>query len=443
MCAVKRNLDGLLAPAFAESEMLVQHIADPENEMYRHPAPYEISYQIINTLPHSVWCVNQMGVIAEIPRARDPAKLSAGIHVLVVYTSNVDVKVNIDGLLNGVEHSEQSLEAYRRAFSEFRTTNGTSGRSRSAVRYSISRENFESRNSVGFMSQVGLIFCEKDPGLYWHPFSQECISTNYMAELQGSVSYQLRANDPKHRYTALYTNINGFVYEVIPIRDPAIPEGIYVYKQGQIDSGSQKVEIRLITFEEAFKTTPLFATALEAESYGDPAARAEADYQFQRDTLQLQRVELEREDQKRRDERSRMEHVQSVEKLNHERASMGERVTMEQFRAELERERELMKMTLEKMREEEKLRITKEKNEVDEAKARLAYEQAKREHELKLEQMQRTQEALERKIAQEAYQSEMRDHYERRSYDRKDSSEFFKWLPAVALGAAAFMIKGS
>jgi septal ring factor EnvC (AmiA/AmiB activator) len=67
---------------------------------------------------------------------------------------------------------------------------------------------------------------------------------------------------------------------------------------------------------------------------------------------------------------------------------------------------------------------------------------------LKLVEMRLEQEAKEReaRYATEKAERESRmlrdkEYYERRSYDRKDSSEIVKWVPAMVLGAGVLLSK--
>lgn len=443
MCASTVRIDKAEASALSDDELTITAIADIASEERRVNAAYEIRQSIVNALPYDVWCFDQRGVAALIPKCQDRRVQRPGIYVTVVYASDPSVKIDTTELLNVVTESEQTREAYRRAFGEYRHTPTHRGPSRSAVRYSITQEAFENRNCVGFVQQLGLIFCEKDPNKYWHPFSQECLSTNYMAELQGNAAYQVRINDPRQRYASLYTNINGFVYEVQPIRDPALAEGIYLYEYGKLNVNQSAVNIQHYNFEEAFEKIPVFLTVGEAEDYGDVTKRLEADYQFQKDTLSLAKLRYEEEAQHRKSERNLLDHQSDISKIELERKALIERTELEQVKATLEKERDRYRLELERIREQDKLRAEQEKTRLEQERVKLNATQAQREHEIKMEQLLRNHEALERKLQQEIAQASMRDYYERRSYERKDSSEFMKWLPGLALGAAAFMIKGS
>lgn len=443
MCATTVRIDKAEACALSDSELTISAIADVANEDRRTNATYEIRQSIVNALPYDVWCFDQRGVAALIPKCQNRHTQKPGIYVTVIYSSDPSVKIDTTELLNVVTESEQTREAYRRAFGEYRHTPTQRGAARSAIRYSISQETFENRNCVGLIQQLGLIFCEKDPNKYWHPFSQECLSTNYMAELQGNAAYQVRVNDPRQRYSTLYTNINGFVYEVEPVRDPRLAEGVFLYEYGKLNTNKSAVNMLYYTFEDALEKIPLFLTVGDAEEYGDVTKRLEADYQFQKDTLTLAKLKYEEEAQSRKNERNLLDHQSGISKIELERKTLVEKTELEQIKIALEKEREKFRLELERIREQDKLRAEQEKSKIEQERLRLNAEQARREYEFKMEQALRNQEMAERKLQQEIAQASMRDYYERRSYDRKDSSELIKWLPGIALGAAAFMIKGS
>ncbi|MNI31544.1 hypothetical protein D3C73_854310 [compost metagenome] len=106
-----------------------------------------------------------------------------------------------------------------------------------------------------------------------------------------------------------------------------------------------------------------------------------------------------------------MEHRQKIERLERERE-------FEEWKQDIEQRR----ITEESDRKAQQHRWSVEEARINEAAARLKEEQTRVEH-------LRSIAALERK-----------DHYEERSYARKDSSEFLKWVPAIATGLAAIFL---
>jgi septal ring factor EnvC (AmiA/AmiB activator) len=116
------------------------------------------------------------------------------------------------------------------------------------------------------------------------------------------------------------------------------------------------------------------------------------------------------------------------EELQHE-----QRVTMLRLENDHKKSIQLMELELAKQKQEKADR----ENELAKEISRLK----KSEYALEKEATKREAKYAKEKAKRDARMNEDKDYYERRSYDRKDSSEVIKWLPAAVVGVGLLISK--
>lgn len=206
----------------------------------------------------------------------------------------------------------------------------------------------------------------------------------------------IRIIDNAGRFSPRYLNVSGRVFRIPVSKDPERSDGVYVTTTGEAkgDNISLNPSCEVYTLAEADENLNIYRNYEDALHHGTVSLR------------------LERELQEKQSENKLL-----VEQLKSE--NMSRQAIYDEYKLEAEKEQ----LEIKRKHEAELLRIRdefriKEQAHLDQINA-LKIKQAELEH-------KRSLEALDRK-----------DVYESRSYERKDTSEFIKFLPAVLTSIAA------
>ncbi len=397
-----------------------------------------------HNLPYSIWVVDEQGVGLLLPPEKSINNLEKGIYVKVVYRGKSDVVMDWDESRNQLDTTDKSAEQLRMAFKEWQQTDIT-GNKESGVTYFLPMSTFEAADSCCFLHALGLVFSVESPSALYHPYGMDCLSTNLTRDFeQNACAYQIALNDPRDRIGTLYTNINGNVYRMVPDRNTGLQEGVFVYKIGDIDSAGDNLTITFYTVEDALEKLPVFRTILAAREYGNADIRAERDYQFRKDHLALEKLKQESDLAERKAHLQHAEQSNSMQKMEYDSMLSLLKHTLAKSEKEQESVNAAEQLTIAKLKEQQKLQAEEQKLALAKEKMMHELDQYRREQELKYQSLLQEQQARERKAELELRSNQMKDYYERRSYDRKDSSEILKWLPTIIAGATGLLLlKGS
>lgn len=217
-----------------------------------------------------------------------------------------------------------------------------------------------------------------------HPYSPEGILNRHEQDVadftpERGFGYTIKIVDNHKQIDPRYINISGIVYRIPISTDETMQNGVYITYKGRADNLFNQTNVTTDHYPLetiADKCPFLYRTIEDASHYGDVVARMSE--------------ELERE------------------KLKSARDQLDNKQRMQEWEFDKKKQQD--------MHERE---TTLLKQQIDKEAALMKEEKDKLEH-------QRT-----------LLEQERKDHYERRSYERKDSSELWKMIPVVIAGVLA------
>lgn len=221
-----------------------------------------------------------------------------------------------------------------------------------------------------------------------HPFSIDGQLVNTHAQLiqhDSTVGLNIQVVDNEQSATFRYAYICKQLVKLNPQKDPTRQSGIYVTRH-YVEDGEQIANTEAYTFEEAEEKVGVFKNIDLAISGGNPEHITKAtllESEARLATLRADNVRLEEHVKT-----TNLEHQREISRLKHEREIEAAEAKTKQLRLEtaLEEQRRINDLAKEK----------------------------------------RVDKRLERE-----------DNYEERSYQRKDTHELIKYLPAIAIGIIA------
>lgn len=358
-------------------------------------AQLSIEKEFYNGFRSPVTLVDRSG----IPLVIQPMNVKALNQFIVRYTIKYRVGVNID-----VERLSNATSEGMRALRDAVLSGSVRqrmGQCYAQVDYGVNENDVVQSGGSLYLVNLDVVVSTMQGGYVpHHPFSAEGIRNRLVAENEqintaGTVGYAIQIIDNEDVFGARYININKEIFLVQPMKDPGRNSGVYRTSTAPVSQkgGVGAPRSDYFTFGEAEEFLGLFRSYEDAWVLGDIAA------------------ERKRELDQLAQHLKEMEHRQKIERLERERE-------FEEWKQDIEQRR----ITEESDRKAQQHRWSVEEARINEAAARLKEEQTRVEH-------LRSIAALERK-----------DHYEERSYARKDSSEFLKWVPAIATGLAAIFL---
>lgn len=267
------------------------------------------------------------------------------------------------------------------------------------LRYYFSKEELTSKGNSFYAHNLDITISAYDEPGAFHPFSEIGVR-NFLAKettevnTYGSFGYSIRVIDNEGVFGTKFLNINNKVYRVNPVKNPFYKNGVYFISSGEVfDNNNINIPVsKFFTFEEAVTELGLFNSFIEANTLGN--------------VLETRKKELD-------------DFAFSLKEKENR---------LKQERMDKEFELEEFKRTLEKMRlqeeEDRRLREIEFKRE----ESMLAAKNMRLKDEINTLEHKRNMLSMERK-----------DHYEEKSYERKDSSEVVKFIPLVIGGLIAII----
>ncbi|MNU63346.1 hypothetical protein D3C71_525990 [compost metagenome] len=358
-------------------------------------AQLSIEKEFYNGFRSPVTLVDRSGM----PLVIQPMNVKALNQFIVRYTIKYRVGVNID-----VERLSNATSEGMRALRDAVLSGSVRqrmGQCYAQVDYGVNENDVVSSGGSLYLVNLDVVVSTMQGGYVpHHPFSAEgvrnrLVATNETINTAGTVGYAIQIVDNEDVFGPRYININKEIFLVQPAKDPGRNSGVYRTSTAPVSQkgGVGAPRSDYFTFGEAEEFLGLFKSYEDAWVLGDIAA------------------ERKRELEELAQHLKETQHRQKLEALERERE-------FEEWKRDIEQRR----VTEESDRKSQEHRWKLEEARINEASARLKEEQTRVEH-------LRNIAALERK-----------DHYEERSYVRKDSSEFLKWVPAIAAGFAAIFL---
>lgn len=344
----------------------------------RSPVEYRVSY--INNLYTDVVIGWRSGFSFSIPSSG--AERFGETFVIRVEISLAPwVSIDVGKLLSRIrDDSNVELKAMKEAI-EVQSSKSRHGGTLLTVDYPVTMETLKKYGGAVYYSEldqvVSILPAADTPD---HPYS-DAGKAQYVQDTQGNhasrgFTYNLEIVDNTGRMGTRFVNINGSVFPINPTPAYGRRDGIYVRTSGSIDEFGEPHD----TVKRVGSTGDLGELGIFS-SFEEATTRGDASHK-----LKLQETEKE----------------QLLAELKHQ-------VTTQKHRFDLEKiEREQESKANEEIRTQQQAEF-----------ARIRERQL---HDLELRRL------------------EVKDHYESRSYTRKDSSEVIKTLPTAVMGLSAIVM---
>lgn len=358
----------------------------PGNESpQRHRSPLEIRSTPINYTNLDLTLGYRNGAKFVLPKQYDAEKYGLVIRTEILITSLVEIHADY-ALSVPDEHSSAELMLIKEAIRNIDQSNpyrrGNFGGLNLSVDYEISIEQLKEHGGVVYLEEIDLVVSllnqEKTPA---HPYSKEGLIQTACGGVDaygdGQFGYGVEIIDTLGKIGDRYLNIGGRIHRIPVQINPTRQDGIYI-------RWNQWVENE-------------YAMPREHSERYDPE---EAEKQFQLYRTYVDALRAGDREQARKEELAELEHETALIKQQFQK----EKVQYETKQLEME---ERIKTLLHQMDMREKER---------------AEQLSKIQHEHEIER------------------GKIRDYYESRSLDRKDSSEVIKILPTLAVGIGAIFL---
>ncbi len=356
---------------------------------------------IVNFCQKELQVCLRTGINYTVLPKNGPVGTAPGIIIQLLTNTHKDyVKIDSKSQLNEPQNEDQkiiksSLKRSNKLRNEF---------DEAIVEYYISRETIDAEGGVVYLPeldiQLSILSAIATPE---HPFSAKGYETHvvYDNDFLGSSSLTgvaFKLVDNSGHLGVRYVNLNRQVYQLTPIQDVNLNNGLYVTTNG-LCSGSRRHAAAktqyypLDKIQETFGT--LYKTAEEARIDGDPDI--------------ISKREHERAESELKAETLRLKH-QTLE--------------TERELAEIQRTRDLDKQNLVKMQ-----------GELDRVK--LTFDQREQEFKAHERNLEHERKILENEL--HIYKMRRGDYYDERSQVRKDSSDIMKMLPIIVTSISTIL----
>lgn len=349
---------------------------------------FSINYEYVNGFSKTVTLVDRTGLRIRVPPTQVP-----NIHHFVIrvkITCGDAVKMDINGLLNSDQPYEQM---YARVLSE-----GTVLSHFNQVIYTLDHFiTLDQVDTVGgnlYLSNLDLVISTLFPEhVAPHPYSDEG-ARNYLLSFDKEINnatqfgYTIKIFDPDGEYGERFININNTIYKIPVSTERSIPKGVYIINSGSVQSnaGITKPVSKHYTFDEADEALKLYQSVEQARTLGDEYAQKEKE-------LKEQTLKIKEKEQSLKEQRQAKDFEYDEQKR------------------ELER------------------RVAEEEARRKESEHQLAQQQLKYKEQLQQIEHERSIRMMGTK-----------DYYDHRAYERKDSSEIVKFIPAIITGGLAIFV---
>lgn len=350
---------------------------------------YEVKRSFVNNLPYSVTVIDRNNIANRIPPNRVKPTLDKTFDIDVSITFSMNVEIDIQSVLSQQGINDE-LNIFKKAIATAQV-NSFDNTKTVMVRYSIDDRTLRGSDNSLYLEQLDLtIACNGEELNATHPYSPDG-QFLLRSRINMGWGFQILINDPNQEYGNRYININNRVYLVPAVIDMSVRPGVWLYHNGSIDFSEDIVnsdKSEWFDFAEADTAIGLYTTAALARDHGDSQSTFKKDLE--------NKVLISKNEQ--------LNLTHQLKQKEHE----NEMLSAEQKRLQLEYQQRLA--------------------EFEKAQKERDYELSRVKHELEMQKYDR-----------EHRNRNMQDYYEERSYKRKDTNEFLKWVPTI-IGAGLAIV---
>ena len=337
------------------------------------------SYQ--NDTGIEICIMDRNGLVITIPGK--PTVSSTTQKCLCVYerwSKDSNVKINVDEEFSGGGKGSKYTGALLTSFEMTNDKLAESMKDKSAlILHKLNLDNIKQAGGGIYVHTLDIVvYIPSYRKNFIHPYCLRVLSSEIEDSHLNANSLKIRIwiNDPEHTMGDRFVNAGGSVYRISPTRDKRKPAGA-ILETVELDQPSTVIPCTLSDLGEHIQT---FSTYEEAEKQG-------------------KQHELKIQEQNRQLEELKTNNMMLQENLNRQKA-------------------------------EQSLTSTEQKSKIELATHNLEAEKVQmKERQLRLDEL-----AAREKQLLEMQQLRAKDYYDHRSHDRKDTSEFLKFLPLL-LGA--------
>lgn len=345
-------------------------------------APFNVQMLYTNGLAQSVTITLRNGLSFSIPSNPALQRYSQYFTCQVRYQAERGVNIDVSRILDEVDpdHSPPEMVALKKARDRAHLT-PVSHAANFGIDYSLSRDEIIRNGGSIYVHELDiLVTMGIDPHMPIHPFSdlglavKACYQERMDSTYNGFMS-AIELIDNADRIGDVFINFYGKAYRIPARKDPEREDGFTLYQTHDVNNETREsdVVVTRLNYEELDKLIGVFTTAKEAEAYGSILDQKDRELQQAKQDHELDKLEKQRE----------------LKEQGYE---------------------------LERLQNEAK-------------QANIEREVAHRERKMMLDELEQR-----RKLDREEQSLDRKDQYEKRSYQRKDSSEFLRWLPHVVVG---------
>lgn len=344
-----------------------------------------------NHMGYAVSVIDMNNISMDIPNSQSPT----GEPIFIIeYRLNFtsDVNLNWERVLNE-KTTDPTVEALKTIVkNNAANIKITSMGNEYIIEYIIRHQTLAKNDFALYYSDLNIVIAKTDKSYdSVHPLSKvgQSLILNSSENVTG-FQYRIVINDPYNQFGERYVNINGAVFKVRRTVDPSIKPGVYVHTKDECTDNGHFINgqsNQFYEFSAADDAIPLYGTVHLAASLGDmnykqtqEIKEKEAEVKERLASLNLKKIEME----------SKLKDLEYKHKQEY---------------AILERENVRLKDALDREKQ-----IREDKSSVSK---------------YKMENHSRNMDARAR---------EDKAYYEQRSYERKDTNEFLKWIPVVLTG---------
>ncbi len=250
-----------------------------------------------------------------------------------------------------------------------------------------------------------------------HPFNSKTFNADsfkVFSNANGDVGINFEIVDNDNVFGERFIMLAKKIHKIIPKRDMLRQSGLYIttMERDPTQEGLKKPNQIYYPLENLEDNFGIYKTSQEAETGGDihslrKESMMEMEHNYKVDLQNLKNISLDRE---------------------RENTSLKHELQQAQIRNDIDNQTRKERIVV--LEEENRAKdIAREEAERQRKETYAERERIRNEETIKLQHMNRLLEAdLERQ------RSMMKDYYDGRSYNRKDTSEIFRWLPTIITG---------
>lgn len=342
----------------------------PQGHQSKHTS---VNYQMRSTMRAPLFWRNALGIVVCEPGAV-ATTADEYFYITIEYEFDPGVKIDARELLSELELPDNHVERkdIYDALNTLEREPAWFGQRKFSYTLGISRETLEEVGGVVYLNDVDLVVgFEKHRAEAVHPYSQpgQRMRLNETVTPEDGLNQRYLLVDNSGIYGPRWINTGYSVFELKPVADPQLRDGVYVTTRATSHADPETV---FYAHADAEKALGLYRNRPEAETFGSPEAKFKAELKqteqdLTRDKMELQRnkQEIEREQHELETERKRQDEHYREEEARRKREQEQLDLDIRRHKEEMDRQRDRLKMERERIEFERQTYAERQKFEYD------------------------------------------------------------------------------